>query len=407
MSASLLTLCLSAFFSLAAVSPVFAAGKARKPQRRRPPAKQQAAAVSTPKPEPAPEPKKSSPIPAPDSGLASLGAELSQKEDGSLSVLGVLGETAASELPLRPGDRLTHLGRSEVKSRQDVALALKNAPPETRLSAVVLRGTEIEMPTADAPPHPVIFQRDSGDISVQERLFKEKRLHEVFAEADRRIKNTPLNLQIAAKQTVWVRFQKKIPANAQPGEILPAETVGPVVTDSNLDFFSLPIKTQLWAKVTKNSNLLFYKMKPAGGGFYSISARPVENPSAGADADSRLEIEFVEPVVLTEPLYYFQAGPGLWIKEHGKGFKISQIILGRAADQAGIRMEDGLAYIDGQQAEHFNMTEALTAIYGKPGSILKLGVKNSLTGKVETFNLRRGVSYKDGQETPLALPYSN
>lgn len=410
MAAAIFTIFLSFFFSLTAVAPVFAAGKSAKPHRRRTPAKQQAAPPRVPEPEPAPTPEKSPQ--GPDSSLASLGAELSQKKDGVLSVLGVLEDAPASELDLMPGDRLTHLGPSAVKSRQEASSAFRIVPAQTRLAAVVLRGTEVESLSEDAPARPVVFERGSGDISVQERLLKEKRLQEAFIEAARRIKNASLDLRIPARQTVWVRFPKGLPEDAGPGDIVLAETTAPLTANSDLDFFSLPAKTQLWAKVmepqgpaeSKSRALFFFKMKAAGGGFYPVSAKAVVT---APDSESQFEVEFLEPVALTEPASYFQAGPGLWLKQNGKGFKISEIILGRSADQAGVRIEDSLAYIDGRQAEHFSMTEALTAIYGKPGSTLKLGVKNALTGKVETLNLRRGVSHKDGQETPLAPPYLN
>lgn len=394
--------------SLTAAAPVFAAGKSAKPHRRRTPVKQRAVPAALPeqKPEPAAQPKKEAT--GPDSFLAPWGAELSQKEDGALSVLGVLDDAPASELDLMPGDRLTHLGLSAVKSLPEASSALAGRPAETRLAAVVLRATAVESLQENPPARPVVFERDSGDISVRERLLKENRLQEAFAEADRRIKNTPLGFKIAARQTVSARFPKGFPENAGPGDIVLVETTAPLAADSSLDFFSLPAKTQLWAKVlaqepadAKNPLLFFFKMKAAGGGFYPISAR------AAAASEHSLEIEFLEPVVLTEPASYFQAGPGLWIKQSGKGFKIAEVILGRSADQAGARIEDSVAYIDGRQAEHFNLTEALTALYGKRGSTLKLGIKNALTGKVETLNLRRGVSYKDGQEFPLAPPYSN
>ena len=49
--------------------------------------------------------------------------------------------------------------------------------------------------------------------------------------------------------------------------------------------------------------------------------------------------------------------------------------------------------------------EALAALYGAPGSLFKVTALKPDADKPVTFELKRGVFYKDGVETPVPLPF--
>jgi membrane-associated protease RseP (regulator of RpoE activity) len=121
------------------------------------------------------------------------------------------------------------------------------------------------------------------------------------------------------------------------------------------------------------------------------------------DADARLRLRFREPVSLIEPPSWWRAGPGLWLRtapDGRRGFEVAVVIPGRAAAAAGIHAGDRIDSINGRSAEKMDFADATAALYGEPGSMVKLGVAGA--GRVE---LIRGAKLDVGGSIPLTLPF--
>ncbi|MFA6318151.1 MAG: PDZ domain-containing protein [Elusimicrobiota bacterium] len=426
------------------------AGRKSSPARVRPAAaKRKAAKSAAPAKRPAiqvpdmekrrPAPRTEAAAPAAAAGLAPLGAVTADQPAG-LKILSVVAGSEADAMGLTPGDRLTHLFSSPVRTRSDILEKMRAMPAQGRLSAVVVRDLGTQSLSGKPTPFVPAALRGPNELSTHEILLKEKRLASVHADAYAAVANAPpQEFRVAAGQGLWIRFPKGIPSSAGPGDTLQAEATTGVCTDQSLDYMSLPPKTMFWAKVldaggpagTHNLRLFFYKMRLPGGSSYPLSGRVADlsgtDPrlvkltpggtivmpnDAAIDSDAKFKLEFIEPVTLVEPPSFYAAGVGLWIKsrEDGPGFKISHIIPGRAAAAAGLQPGDVIMSIDGSKASNFDFAAAVSALYGRQESDVKIGVVRlieleSSRPKTETLVLKRGVSLASGEALPLPPPY--
>ena len=66
---------------------------------------------------------------------------------------------------------------------------------------------------------------------------------------------------------------------------------------------------------------------------------------------------------------------------------------------------DLITAIAGRASSGLEFGEALAGLYGKPGSLFKVSVLKPGTEKPLSLELKRGVVYKDGVETPVPLPF--
>ncbi|MBI4677117.1 MAG: PDZ domain-containing protein [Elusimicrobia bacterium] len=379
--------------------------------------------------------------PQADEGLAPLGALTVEEPQGSgLLTMAVVPGSEAESMGLAAGDKLTHLGPLPVRTRAEAQERMRGLPTEGRLSAVVIRGLVTQILAGKPQPAAPPATRGPDEISAHEVLLKEGRLASVQSDAEAAVRNAPpQEFRLAAGQTLWIRFSKGVAANAGPGDIVQGEATTAICTDQSLDFLSLPPKTVFWAKVldaagpaqTANLRLFFFKMKLNGGSFYPIAARVADisgdsrlvrvtpggtivlAPGQTVHSDMKVKIELLEPVTLVEPPGFYSTGVGLWIKsrEDGPGFRISHIIPGRAAEAAGLQPGDVIMSIDGAKASAFDFASAVSAIYGRQESEVKLGVVRSADlglpkAKVETLSLKRGVILASGNPEVLPPPYA-
>ncbi len=378
--------------------------------------------------------------PPTDAALAAWGAMLTEGGAG-LSVTSALPGSEAEAMGVLPGDILSHLGPKPAGSAAGAALGILTHGPERRMHGVAWRGLSSVPLSGRAPAARPPFERRLGELSAREKSLRDKRLEDAGAVAEAELDNRPpQEIRLAAGQTVWVRFPQGLPADLQPGTVVAGETTTGISTDKDLDFLSLPPKSQVWARVvdahgpsdTRNLKLFFFKMRPAGGSTYPIAARVSDitgdqrltRVSPGGTivmaypqsiaADAKLKVEFLAPVTLVEPPAFFQAGPGLWIRtsEDGRGFTISHVIDGRAAHFVGLKPGDSLAAIEGRGANDLDFAAALAALYGPGGSDVKVGVIRSEAAqsggkvKAENLTLRRGVKYAEGEPVTLPTPYA-
>ncbi|MDD5658208.1 MAG: PDZ domain-containing protein, partial [Elusimicrobia bacterium] len=126
------------------------------------------------------------------------------------------------------------------------------------------------------------------------------------------------------------------------------------------------------------------------------------------EPDTRLRLEFDASATIFEPPQFYLAGPGLWIRSQdtdaGRRFEVTHVIPGRSAEKEGLRVGDILTAIDGRSSAKLEFEDALARLYGRPGSRLKVTVEKP-SAKPRTLELKRGVVYKDGVETPVAPPF--
>jgi hypothetical protein len=260
-------------------------------------------------------------------------------------------------------------------------------------------------------------------------------------------KAPPLPVSVPARQVLWVRFPQGLRDTVATGDVLSAEVTMAVAGDANLDYLCLPPRSTVWGKVLQTSategvrtvRIHFFKADLAGGHTVPLSARvtdaagdqPLVKVSPGGslvlgeavslderkkrrgslilDPEVRLRLELAAPVAVTEPPQFYQAGAGLWIRtaeaESGRAFEATHVISGRSAEKAGMRVGDRLVAIGGRSTSGMDFGDALAALYGKPDSLFKVTVLKPGTEKPLTMELKRGVVYKDGVETPVPLPF--
>jgi C-terminal processing protease CtpA/Prc len=101
-------------------------------------------------------------------------------------------------------------------------------------------------------------------------------------------------------------------------------------------------------------------------------------------------MRLLKPMTLHEPAGFFQAGPGLWIKSGLKSFEISRVVPRRPAAQAGLKPGDRVISIGGKTAGKMSFEEAVSRLYGKPGSKVELRVLRAGEAQGESLSLERG-----------------
>ncbi|HAZ09024.1 MAG TPA: hypothetical protein DCZ01_11030 [Elusimicrobia bacterium] len=380
--------------------------------------------------------------------LAAFGASLVEDADG-LAAAGVRPDSPAAAAGLRPADRILRAAQAAARTRAEAAAALRAVGPESRESLVVRRGLAA-LPLIDAQsPQPLDFSRGARDLSAREWTLAQARGAQGSAQArDEVAEEAPLDWTLRADQALWVRFPAGLPSGLKKGAVVAAETAAALTTDGSLDFLAVPSKSPVWARVAEAADdgavrsvrLLFFKMRPAGAGVYPIlgaatALAGVEAPdlsrvSAGGtlvvaaplpsseggkhrgpdlllDEDARLRVRLLEPITIVEPPSWWRAGPGLWIKtveaDGRRRFEITHAIAGRAAEAAGLKPGDVLDAVAGRSTERLNFADALDALYGAPGSTVRVSVLRE--GKSVALDLQRGVRFEKGAATPLAPPF--
>lgn len=444
---------------LAAAAPASAAAKRRKkPAARAEAAKARKHAKTAPaaaKPKPvAPQTAAVEPPAAPPRASATISASglaLTEDEDGLLAAA-AWSDGPASELGLRPGDRVWRVNRAAPRTRADAAAALLAAAPEERLSLVVRRGLETLPLSGASTPAPPDFVRGSDDLSGREKSLSAARAaRDDGAARDAVAEAAPLDWTLRADQAFWIRFPGGLPAGLKKDDLVTAEAATGLTTDGALDFLAVPPKSKVWARVLSASDdgavrlvrLAFYKMQPAGGHVYpilgaatalaAVPAVELARVSAGGtlavaaplppaegkkrrgkdlllDEDARLRVRLIDPVDLAEAPSWWRAGPGLWLKTVAdasgrRRFQITHIVSGRSAASLGLKINDVLDGVGGRSSERMDFEEALDALYGAPGSPIKVSVVRADGSHV--LELTRGVKTDaKGVETPLPLPFT-
>ncbi len=112
------------------------------------------------------------------------------------------------------------------------------------------------------------------------------------------------------------------------------------------------------------------------------------------DADARLRVRLLDPVTLAEAPSWWRAGPGLWLKTATdaagrRRFQVTHVVAGRSAAAAGVKVGDLLDGVGGRSSERMDFEEALDALYGPPGSPVKVSIVRA--GAAQVLELTRGV----------------
>lgn len=388
-------------------------------------------------------------LPRSEAALAASGLALSQDEDG-LRAAAAWPDGPAAAMGLRPGDRVWRVDRSAPRARAEAAAALAAADPEERLSIVARRGLETLAMTGAAAPAPPDFVRGPRELSAREKsLAASRAARDESAARDAVAEAAPLDWTLRADQAFWVRFPGGLPAGLKQGDQVVAEAATGLTTDGALDFLAVPPKSRVWARVlaasddgaVRSARLVFYKMNPAGGRVYpilgaatalaAVPAADLARVSAGGtlvaavplppadgkkhgkepllDENARLRVRMIDPVRLAEAPSWWRAGPGLWLKTASdasgrRRFQITHIVAGRSAAALGLKVNDLLDGVGGRSAERMDFEEALDALYGAPGTTVKVSVIRPAGSTV--LELTRGVKADaKGVEVPLSLPF--
>lgn len=429
---------------IAAVSlPVHAATSrpaSKRPARKASPAKPAPAKTA------AAAPRSEAPVSAPDAldetALFGLGADLAV-QDGTLLVSFVRPGSRAEKAGLKAGDQVLRADGA-VSSRAKVAAALRAWTPGTRLPLVVRRGLEVlPLETAVVPPARD-YARGDKDLSEHEKALAAERSNQAAADGRAVVKAmAPLTVAVRADQGLWVRFPKGLPAGLKKGDEIVAEAATGLTVDASLDFLAVPPASKLRARVidavddgqARTVRLAFYALDLAGGGTYTtlghatavsgdqrmarvasggtlVAASPLPDAKRRAlepvlDADARLRVKLLEPLVIDEPPSYWRAGPGLWVKTVEDGgrrlFEVTHAISGRSAEAAGLKVGDRLDAIGGKPAEKMDFAEAVDRLYGKPETDVEVSV---LRGKSQALKLKRGMRWAGGKSAPMPLAYN-
>jgi hypothetical protein len=385
--------------------------------------------------------------PRPAGSLAAWGVCLRDGVD-TAEALALLPGSDAGTLGLRDGDRLAWFDGSAVRSRGDAAQAWLRWDPALRLWAVARRGLQVVDLQSRFPQEEPAFVRYPRELSARETVLKEGLLERAARSAQAVLAQAPsLQVSVPARQVLWIRFPDGLTDTVGTGDILAGELTMAVAGDASLDFLCLPPRSTVWGKVlqttaakgTRALRIHFFKASLAGGHVIPISARmtdaagaqPLLKVSPGGtlvlgepasldpkklrrgarilEPDARLRLELTEPVTVTEPPQFYPAGAGLWIKtkdtETGRVFEVTHVIPARNAEKAGLRVGDVLTAIGGRATGKMDFGEALAALYGAPGSFLKVTALKPGADEPVTYELKRGVFYKDGVETPVPLPF--
>jgi len=432
----------------AAEAATTAAPAAPRPAAKRPARKP--APKAAPKPSSTAEtPRTEAPAAAPAAGdlleevaLFGLGVALVAQDDG-LVVASVRPGSRADLAGLKAGDRMLRADGAAA-SRASVAAQLRAWTPGTRLPLVVRRGLEIRsLETAPVPPAPD-YTRGDRDLSDHEKALAADRSSQAVADGRAVVKAVgPLTVPVRADQGLWTRFPKGLPSGLKKGDEVVSEAATGLTVDATLDHLAVPPGSKLRARVldavddgeTRTVRLGFYALDLNGGGTYSaigvatavsgdqrmarvgaggtlVAASPLPDakrraPEPVLDADARLRVRLLEPLVVDEPPSFWRTGPGLWVKTVEDGgrrlFEITHSIASRSAESAGLKAGDRLDAIGGRTTEKMDFAEAIDRLYGAPGSDVEVSV---LRGKSQIFKLKRGVRWSAGKSAPLPLAYN-
>lgn len=414
---------------------------AKRPAAKRPARKAAPAAAVTVRPASAPSASASSDS-LEEVSLFALGAALVSQDDG-LIVASVLPGSRAQLAGLKSGDRLLRADGG-AWSRAGVAARLRAWIPGTRLPLVVQRGLEIiPLGTDPIPPAPD-YARGDRDRSEHEKSLADERSEQAVSDGRAVVKAVgPLTVPVRADQGLWTRFPQGLPVGLKKGDEITAEAATGLTVDATLDFLAVPPGSKLRARVldavddgeTRTVRLGFYALDLNGGGTYSalglatavsgdqrmarvgtggtlVAAAPLPDAKRRdlepvLDADARLRVRLLDPLVVDEPPSYWRSGPGLWVKTVEEGgrrlFEITHAIVGRSAETAGLKVGDRLDAIGGQTTVKMDFAEAIDRLYGAPGSDVEVSV---LRGKSQTFKLKRGVRWSGGKSAALPSPYN-
>lgn len=444
---------------LAAVLTASAASAAPARRKAKPAARARKSAAPAPASAPASAPVPAAPVAAPapalplaardEAALAGFGAALDEDADGLLAAEPLAGRPA-DRMGLRAGDRVWYADRAAVRTRAEASAARRAAAPEMRESLVVRRGLETLALGGDESPVPPDFVRGSEDLSAREKGLADARAVRDAARAkDAVAEAAPQDWNLRADQAFWIRFPDGLPAGLAQDAVVTAEVATGLTTDGSLDFLAVPPRSRVWARVisatddgsVRTVRLGFFKLRPAGGRVYPISgaataaagvaaadlvrvsgggtivaAAPL--PEAGGkkrrgkdlvlDDNARLRVRLLEPQKLAEEPSWWRAGPGLWLKtaesEGRRRFQVTHVVTGRAAAAAGLKVGDLLDGIGGRSADRLDFEDALDALYGPPGTTVKVSAVRP--GGSKTLELARGVRVDArGLSTPLPLPF--
>jgi membrane-associated protease RseP (regulator of RpoE activity) len=423
---------------------------AKRPARKAAPAKKATAKPSPKSPAAsaeapraaAPAAEAASPESLDEVALFGLGADLAA-QDGGLLVSFVRPGSRAEKAGLKAGDQVLRVDGA-ASSRSKVAAALRSWTPGTRLNVVVRRGLEVlSLETPQVPPARD-YARGEKDLSEHEKSLAAERFNQAAADARAVVKAVgPLTVAVRADQGLWVRFPKGLPAGLKKGDEVVAEAATGLTVDASLDFLAVPPGSKLRARVieavddgqTRTVRLAFYALDLAGGGTYTtlghatavsgdqrmarvgpggtlVAAAPLPDakrraPEPVLDADARLRVKLLDPLVIDEPPSYWRAGPGLWVKTVEEGgrrlFEVTHSIAARSAESAGLKVGDRLDGIGGKPTEKMDFAEAVDRLYGAPGSDVEVSV---LRGKSQILKLRRGARWIGGKATTMPLAYN-
>jgi hypothetical protein len=359
------------------------------------------------------------------------------------------GLFAASDgLGLKSGDRVWRVNRAAARDRDEAASALEAAAPPQRSWIIARRGLETLALTGPGTPAPPDAVRGARELSAREKALAAARAARDEAAARSALAAEPaLDWTLRADQALWVRFPGGLRAGLKPGDEVQAETSAGLTADASLDFLAIPPGSRVWARVLavsddgaiRTARLVFYKLRLSGGGAYpavgaAVSLADVPAPelagvSSGGtivvaaplpaargagkdlllDASARLRVRLLDAVTLSESPSWWRAGPGLWLKtatdaSGRRRFQVTHAVAGRSAAAAGLKVGDLLDSVAGRSSERLDFEEALDALYGPPGSTVKLSVVRP--GGSTALALTRGVSIDaKGASAPLPLPF--
>jgi len=414
-------------------APAKAAPKAKKPARKAQAAPSAAATVVAARAEP---------YALDEIALFGLGAALSV-QDGGVIAVAVRPGSRADQAGLKAGDHLLRADGSAT-SLQLIAAQLRAWTPGTRLPILARRGLEVRVLETAAIPLARAYARGDRELSEHERILAAARLTQGSSDGRAVVKAVgPLTVAVRSDQGLWARFPKGLPAGLKEGDEIVAEAATGLAVDAQLDFLAVPPGSTLRARVlsamddgeTRTVRLAFYALDLKGGGTYPtlgaatavsgdqrmtrvsaggtlIAASPLPDakrraPEPVLDADARLRVRLLDPLVVDEPPAFWRSGPGLWVKTVEAGgrrlFEITHAIAGRSAENAGLKTGDRLDAIGGRSTEKMDFAEAIDRLYGAPGSDVEVSV---LRAKREVLKLKRGQRWTGGKPAPLPLPFN-